>query len=190
MTVFLEGREPLRGEAAFDARIEQLRAGLGLPAQDLSRLAQGILERLGRVQVALAKASTATAGDVRTQLAWLAPAGFLLLTPLERLQDFPRYLQALEQRLEKAGRDVPRDTQLAAQVAPLETRYRAQVKAERALLPPGDDAYRWLLEEFRVSLFAQQLKTRMPVSAKRLDDAWVDRQRASTASPADGVGRH
>ncbi len=181
MTVFLEGREPLRGEAAFEARVEQLRAGLGLPAQDISRLAQGILERLGRVQAALAKAPSATAADVRAQLAWLAPAGFLLLTPLERLQDFPRYLQALEQRLEKAGRDVPRDTQLAAQIAPLETRYRAQVKAERALLPPGDDPYRWLLEEFRVSLFAQQLKTRVPVSAKRLDDAWAERQRALTA---------
>lgn len=102
MTVFLEGREPLRSEAAFDARVEQLRTGLGLPAQDISRLAQGILERLGRVQAALAKASPATAADVRAQLAWLAPAGFLLATPLERLQEFPRYLQALEQRLEKA----------------------------------------------------------------------------------------
>jgi ATP-dependent helicase HrpA len=181
MTVFLEGREPLRSEAAFESRVELLRGGLGQPAQEISRLLQGVLERLGRVQAAIPKASPATAAEVRTQLAWLAPAGFLLLTPLERLQDIPRYLQALEQRLEKAGRDARRDAQLAAEVAPLETRYRAQVKAERGLLPPAEDPYRWLLEEFRVSLFAQQLKTRVPVSAKRLDDAWAERQRALTA---------
>jgi ATP-dependent helicase HrpA len=184
MSVFLEGREPLRSEAAFNARVEQCRAGLGLPSQDISRLVQGLLERLGRVQAALAKAMPATAADARSQLGWLAPAGFLLVTPLERLRDFPRYLQALEQRLEKAGREAPRDAQLAAAVTPLETRYRAQVKAERALLPPGEDPYRWLLEEFRVSLFAQQLKTRVPVSAKRLDDAWAERQRALTAGTA------
>ena len=61
------------------------------------------------------------------------------------------------------------------EIAPLEARYRERVKAERGLLPPGDDAYRWLLEEFRVSLFAQQLKTRVPVSARRLEEAWTAR---------------
>ena len=132
----------------------------------------------------LARALPDTAADVRAQLAWLAPAGFLLSTPRERLQDFPRFLQALEQRLDKAGRDA----QLVAQVAPLEARYRAQVKAERGLLPPAEDPYRWLLEEFRVSLFAQALKTRVPVSAKRLDEAWAERVRALQAG-GTGLGR-
>ena len=105
------------------------------------------------------------------------PAGFLLVTPWERLKEYPRYLQALEQRLEKLGRDPRRDAQLAAEIAPLEARYRARVKAERGLRPPGEDEFRWQLEEFRVSLFAQQLKTRAPVSARRLEDAWVERER-------------
>ena len=135
------------------------------------------LERLGRIQAALPKAAAPAAADIRAQLAWLVPAGFLLTTPWERLQEFPRYLQAIEQRLEKLGRDPRRDAQLAAEIAPLETRYRERVKAERGLKPPGEDEFRWLLEEFRVSLFAQQLKTRVPVSARRLEDAWVERER-------------
>jgi ATP-dependent helicase HrpA len=177
MTVFLEGRPPLRSEAAFDARIAELRGGLGLPAQEVSRTVQGSLERLGRIQGALATAIPAAAADIRTQLAWLVPAGFLLVTPLERLKEFSRYLQAIEQRLEKLGRDPRRDAQLAAEVTPLEGRYRERVRVERGMRPPGDDEYRWMLEEFRVSLFAQQLKTRAPVSARRLEDAWVERER-------------
>ncbi len=175
MTVFLEGRDPLRTAAAFDARIEAHRGDLGSVAQDIARLVQAALERLGRIQAALASAPPATSADVRAQLAWLAPAGFLLGTPQERLQEFPRYLQAIEHRLDKATRDSQRDAQLAAQVAPVEGRYRQQVRAERGQRAPAEDPYRWLLEEFRVSLFAQQLRTRVTVSARRLDDAWVER---------------
>jgi ATP-dependent helicase HrpA len=177
MTVFLEGREPLRTSAALDARIATQRGGIGLPAQEISRVVQAVLERLARIQAALPKAAAAAAADVRAQLAWLTPAGFLLTTPWPRLQEFPRYLHAIEQRLEKLGRDPRRDAQLAAEIAPLETRYRARVKTERGLKPPGEDEFRWLLEEFRVSLFAQQLKTRVPVSARRLEDAWSERER-------------
>jgi ATP-dependent helicase HrpA len=138
---------------------------------------QSVLERIGRIQAALPKLPAAAAADIRAQLAWLAPAGFLLTTPWERLREFPRYLQALEQRIEKLPRDPRRDAQLAAEIAPLEARYRERVKAERGQRPPGDDEYRWLLEEFRVSLFAQQLKTRVPVSARRLTDAWAEREK-------------
>jgi len=178
MTVFLAGREPPRSAAAFDERIASSRGGIGLPAQEISKTVQSVLERLSRIQAALPKAPKATADDIRAQLAWLVPSGFLLLTPWHRLQEFPRYLQAIEQRLEKAGQNAGRDAQLAASVVPLEKRYRAQVQAERGLKPPANDEYRWMLEEFRVSLFAQQLKTRMPISARRLEDAWSEREKA------------
>jgi ATP-dependent helicase HrpA len=181
MTVFLDGRPAVRSGAALDARIATQRGGMGLPAQEISRAVQSALERLGRVQSALAKAPAPVASDVGAQLAWLAPAGFLLTTPWERLKEFPRYLQAIEQRLEKAPRDPRRDAQLAAEIAPFDTRYRERVKKERGLEPPGEDEFRWLLEEFRVSLFAQQLKTRVPVSARRLEDAWAQRERAAIA---------
>ncbi len=181
MTVFLEGRPPLRDSAAFDARIATQRGGMGLPAQEISRAVQSALERIGRIQSALAKAPASAAADIRVQLAWLVPAGFLLTTPWERLKEFARYLQAIEQRLEKAPRDPRRDAQLAAEIAPLEARYRERVKKERGLKPPGEDEFRWLLEELRVSLFAQQLKTRVPVSARRLEDAWTERERVPIA---------
>ena len=177
MTVFLEGREPLRSQVAFDARVATQRGGLGLPAQEMSRTVQSALERLGRIQTALPKIGAPAAADIRAQLAWLVPAGFLLVTPWERLKEFPRYLQAIEQRIEKLARDARRDAQLAAEVAPLEVRYRERVKAERGARAPGDDEFRWLLEELRVSLFAQQLKTRVPVSARRLADGWAERER-------------
>ena len=180
-TVFLDGKEPLRSKAAFEARIATHRAGIGLPAQELSRSVQSSLERLSRVQSALPGATAACAADIRAQLAWLVPAGFLLVTPWERLREFPRYLQAIEQRLEKAGRDPRRDAQLAAQVMPLESRYRERVRAERGALPPAEDEFRWLLEELRVSLFAQQLRTRVPVSARRLTQAWSERERGPPA---------
>jgi ATP-dependent helicase HrpA len=175
MTVFLAGREPLRTSAAFDARVAECRGGIGLPAQEMSRVVQASLERLGRVVAALPKADAPTAADIRSQLSWLTPAGFLLVTPWHRLQEYPRYLQAIEQRLEKSRRDPRRDAQLTAEIAPLEARYRERVRVERGAKPPGAEEFRWLLEEFRVSLFAQTLKTRVPVSARRLEDAWAVR---------------
>ncbi|MCP5329023.1 MAG: ATP-dependent RNA helicase HrpA [Sinobacteraceae bacterium] len=180
MTVFLDDRAPLRSAAAFEARVESLRGSIGLPAQEISRLVQALLERLGRIQVTLTKApmtAAAAVADIRAQLAWLVPAGFLILTPWRRLQELPRYLQAIEQRLDKLGRDAPRDPRLVAEIAPLEARWRERVKAERGLRAVGEDEFRWLLEEFRVSLFAQQLKTRVPVSARRLEQAWLERER-------------
>jgi ATP-dependent helicase HrpA len=177
MTVFLEGREPLRSGPAFDARIATQRGGMGLPAQEISRSVQGSLERLARIQAALPKVPAPANAAIRSQLEWLVPAGFLLTTPWERLKEFPRYLQAIEQRLEKLGRDPRRDAQLGAEYAPLEARYRERVKVERGLRPPGEDEFRWLIEELRVSLFAQQLKTRVPVSARRLADAWAEREK-------------
>jgi ATP-dependent helicase HrpA len=179
MTVFLAGREPLRSAIALDARIAACRAGIGLPAKEISSNVQQALERLARIRIALPKANAATAADIRSQLAWLVPAGYLLVTPWHRLKEYPRYLQAIEQRLEKHGRDPKRDAQLTAQVAQLETRYRDRVKAERGARSPAGDEFRWLLEELRVSLFAQQLKTRVPVSARRLDEAWAERESAA-----------
>jgi len=177
MTVFVDGQAPIRDAQALDARIAMRRGGIGLPAQEISRSVQASLEKWLRIQAALAKVPPAAAADIRAQLGWLMPAGFLLTTPWERLAEFPRYLQAIEQRLEKVNVNPRRDAQLAAEIAPLESRYRERVKAERGLRPPGNDEFRWLLEELRVSLFAQQLGTRTRVSARRLEEAWAERER-------------
>ena len=98
ISVFMDGREPVRSAVALDARIAAHRAGIGLPLQEISRTVQMALERLARIRIALPKANASTAADIRLQLSWLVPAGFLLNTPWEYLKEFPRYLQAIEQR--------------------------------------------------------------------------------------------
>ena len=122
------------------------------------------------------KAPPATAADVRGQLAWLAPAGFLLVTPWPRLQDFRRYLQASSSGWRRPG--ATRAAMRSSRPRPRRSSALSREGEGRARqAAPGEDPYRWLLEEFRVSLFAQQLKTRVTVSARRLQEAWLERER-------------
>src|SRR5258706_333751 len=111
------------------------------------------------------KAREAHAGGVRR---WLAR------TPWERLQHLPRYLKAAALRLEKLRTDPQRDQRLAAEVAALEQPFRRELVAHirNGAVSPELDQFGWLLEELRVSLFAQELRTPVPVSAKRLAKLW------------------
>ena len=72
-------------------------------------------------------------------------------------------------------------------MTPFEARYRERVRVERGLVPAYEDDFRWLIEEFRVSLFAQTLGTRVTVSARRLEDAWSARERGERAR-GEGAG--
>jgi ATP-dependent helicase HrpA len=174
--VFLDGQPVLRHAAAFEQRVATCRAGLGLPAQEISRGTQLALEALQAAHASLKQCRhAATVQDVAAQLARLVPAGYLLTTPWVRLRELPRYLKAIAYRLDKAAADPARDAKLAAEVATLETRYWQGVTGGKDRSPPQEDAFRWLLEEYRVSLFAQHLKTPVPVSARRLQDAWSTR---------------
>jgi ATP-dependent helicase HrpA len=121
-------------------------------------------------------------------LAALVPANFLGVTPYAQLAHFPRYLKAMKLRAERARKNLPKDAERVAQLAPYEKALRAcdggGVSSPRKAAapapggdarPPGDpaavEAFRWLLEEFRVSLFAQELGTAEPVSPVKLDRA-------------------
>ena len=98
-------------------------------------------------------------------LAALLPADFLRATPYPQLAHFPRYLRAMKQRAERARKNPAKDAERSAQLA----RYAAAAEKLRAI--EGGEAFRWLVEEFRVSLFAQELGTAEPVSAVKLDRA-------------------
>ncbi|HEY9033219.1 MAG TPA: DUF3418 domain-containing protein, partial [Pseudomonadales bacterium] len=111
--------------------------------------------------------------DVRRQRAALLPSHFMDETALHRLQHFPRYLAAMQQRLERLPGQLAKNREAMAQLerhrqrlAELFERHPDSIGLARV------EDYRWQLEEFRVSLFAQQLKTPQPVSAKRLDALW------------------
>jgi len=108
--------------------------------------------------------------DMREQLARLVGRGFLGAAGADRLRRFPTYLRAIRYRRERLDEQVARDRQLMDQVRPLDEAYLHQVAALQAGRPPGDTLRRarWMLEEYRISLFAQQLGTDAPVSDQRI----------------------
>jgi ATP-dependent helicase HrpA len=112
--------------------------------------------------------------DVRAQIARLLAPGWLARTPWERLQHLPRYLKAAALRLDKLRADPQRDARLFAELSALEQPYRRElgVRLKNGAVSAELDQFGWLLEELRVSLFAQELKTPVPVSAKRLAKLW------------------
>ena len=169
---FLQDSVPTT-QAEFARRVDEGRSRFTLIAQEVARTASGILaERAAlekKVNAAL-KAYPAQADDVRQQSARLLAPGWLARTPWERLQHIPRYLKAASLRLDKLRADPARDARLAAELATLEAPYRRE--AARRAPSEAFEQFGWLLEELRVSLFAQELKTPVPVSVKRLAKLW------------------
>jgi len=168
--------EPLPGDAAsFARRIEEGRGRWVLIAQEVARLAAVVL---GEWQAVLKKLKDARApkevvDDVAQQLARLVPKRFVAATPWPRLQHLPRYLKAITARLDKLRADPARDQQRMAEIRPLEQRWLKKRAERRGARDPRLDDFGWWLEELRVGLFAQELKTPQPVSAKRLDKIWA-----------------
>ena len=176
---FLAESLPMR-QAEYAQRVQEGRNRLSLIAREMQRLAAAILAEQAQVQKRLGgvqKAYPQVAEDVRQQCASLLQGGFLARLPWERLQHFPRYLKAAALRLDKLRSDPARDAQRAAEIAPLEQAWRREL-ASRAKLGGNSGTaaelaqFGWLLEELRVSLFAQELKTPVPVSSKRLAKLW------------------
>jgi ATP-dependent helicase HrpA len=165
-------------ESAFATRREAARGRVLLVAQEILRLLGNLLTEhsaLAKKLAGMQKAFPLAAADIGTQLAELMPKRFIVGTPFERLQHYPRYLKAIGLRLDKARSDPARDTRLMADWQalgkPWERERNAMLKSGQA----GDaflDEFRWLLEELRVALFAQELKTSSPVSVKRLQKMW------------------
>ena len=114
--------------------------------------------------------------DVEAQISQLVYKGCFSQTPWENISQLPRYLKALRLRIEKQPSNPDRDGKNAASVGLIWQNWEALVdkqnKADK--LSPKVMAFRWLIEELRVSLFAQELKTPFPVSIKRLEKLWSE----------------
>jgi ATP-dependent helicase HrpA len=168
--------EPLPAdEVAFKARIEEGRTRLNLIAQEVARLSGTVLGECAVAQRKLkdSKPPKDVADDIHAQLQRLVPRRFLLATEWAPLQHFPRYLKAITLRLDKLRADPARDAARLAELRPVEQRYLRRLAELKGAQHARMDEYRWLLEELRVSLFAQELRTPQPVSVKRLDKAWT-----------------
>ena len=168
--------EPLpTNEADFKRRVEEGRGRLTLIANEVARLAASILLEYA---VAVRKikdtknAPDATA-DATLQLQRLMPKRFLMDSPWAQLPHFVRYLKAVTARLDKYRVDPARDAARLAELRPQDQRYWRLVAERKGMLDDRMQEFRWLLEELRVSFFAQELRTPQPVSVKRLDKAWT-----------------
>ncbi len=175
---FIEGQDPIRTQAAFESRLAAGRPRLTATAREVVALVGSILDAYQAVRRRLSATTQPNwrpaTEDIRAQLDRLVFRGFLLAVPYVRLKEYPRYLKAADQRCERLFGAAARDRERLAELAPLETRWQERVRAatEADRDDPRLDEIRWMLEELRVSLFAQSLRTPYPVSVKRIEARW------------------
>lgn len=162
-------------EESFKARKEDVRGRLTLVAGEVARLLTTIVTEATSLPMKLRRFTDAPelVRDVEEQLDALFPPDFLLAAPLSQLMHYPRYLKAIHYRLDRYRDDPKRDAERQAALTALRVPYLRAVAARRGVPDPQLTDFRWLLEELRVSLYAQQLRTPMPVSVKRLERIWA-----------------
>jgi ATP-dependent helicase HrpA len=173
-SVFIDG-QTIRTQQAFEQSLSTNKAGLIGVANEAGKLALEIMELYGVIKTQLKRLNVndPVFKDINEQLDKMVYAGFVRNTPYQQLKAIPRYLKAIQYRLDKFDNNLQK-IQEASRYA---TRYWNEVekKSKKEKVIPEQDPFRWMLEEFRVSLFAQQLKTAYPISVKRMDKAWDER---------------
>ncbi|AQW69495.1 ATP-dependent RNA helicase HrpA [Pseudomonas parafulva] len=175
----LDGEPVLPREGAALAALAERKRGSW--AEHAERLARQTLEVLklwhglqkrfkGKIDLSQAVALN----DIKQQLGNLVYPGFVRETPALWFKELPRYLKAIELRLEKLGSQVQKDRVWSGELANLWAQYKARADkhAQEGKRDEQLVLYRWWLEEYRVSLFAQQLGTKVPISDKRLSKQW------------------
>ncbi len=168
--------EPLPTDAAeFKRRVDEGRGRLTLIANEVARLTGTVLAEfaLATRKIKDNRQATEAAADATQQLQRLMPKDFLIQTPWSQLAHLPRYLKAITLRLDKVRADPQRDQTRTAELRPQEARFWRLVAERKGVTDARLQEFRWLLEELRVSFFAQELRTPQPVSSKRLDKAWA-----------------
>jgi ATP-dependent helicase HrpA len=172
--------ELVRTRAAFDARVSKAKMRLADVAQEVCRVVgeivseyQALRPRLNQQGVPIWQRAMT---DIRNQLKGLLPPGFIVAVPLTRLREYPRYLQAIQLRLAKFPLNPAKDADWQQQIQSWWQAYQARLTedTQRGVRDPKLEEFRWALEELRVSLWAQRLKTPYPISLKRLAKAWSD----------------
>jgi ATP-dependent helicase HrpA len=162
-------------EFAFKRRVEEGRGRLTLIANEVARLAATILVEYAAAarKIKDTKNAPEATADAQQQLQRLVPKNFIAAAPWAQLAHYARYLKAITLRLEKYRADPARDAAKLAELRPQEQRYWRLVAERKGAVDARMQELRWLLEELRVSFFAQELRTPQPVSVKRLDKLWA-----------------
>ncbi|MDX1443379.1 MAG: ATP-dependent RNA helicase HrpA [Gammaproteobacteria bacterium] len=183
-----EAVDTCRNEAAFRELQQQVRAELQHHANRMGELvaaaldeAHGLRKQLkGRQDFTMLHAMS----DIQAQLDDLVFRGFVEATPDEWLPELPRFLQGIRLRLERIGNNPGRDKSAQQAVEVHEERLAGLGEQLPDLLERHEELleYRWMLEEYRVSLFAQELGTRVTVSEKRMNEQWQRARKAMQSS--------
>jgi ATP-dependent helicase HrpA len=178
-TCIAEGGPP-RTKEAFERCAEQARGGLAGVADEVCTRAAPILAAYHDVARLLPSSPPSAPSDapwkeIRDHLARLVYPGFVSATPWRQLGHLERYLKAIRLRIERRDNQPAKERARALEIAPHWQAYTARADAERARGWRSEELerFRWLLEEWRVSLFAQELRTIEPVSAQKIADHWA-----------------
>ncbi|MBB6522852.1 ATP-dependent RNA helicase HrpA [Pseudoteredinibacter isoporae] len=171
-----------RQEEAFNSWLNEAESQLTDKTNELAHLLERVLKALVDVKKTLKQHKSQltmayVTADINEQLGGLFYPGCLYLHGAERMGDYLRYLKAMSLRLEKAPLNVQRDRMHIAELQPLWQQHQERLEKLGTAMYGQDQQwqeYRWLFEELRISLFAQSLKTRVPVSAKRLNKLWLE----------------
>ena len=166
-------------EAAFRERREDVKGRLTLVAGEISRLLTTIVTESASIPAKVKRFQNekALTADVENQLRELFRQDFLTTVPLSQLSHYPRYLKALQYRLDRYRDDPERDEARRADIERLTVPLMRARAARRGQTDARLEEFGWMLQELRVSLFAQQLRTPMPVSVKRLERVWASIER-------------
>ncbi len=184
---FVDGQKPPRDEAQFAAVLAERQSSLLNLANDYHRLLMEIISLNHGIRIALGQldenAWRYAIADMQQQLQALLGEHFLLRVNDRQIREYPRFLRALAYRIEKLNGHRQKDQRGTEAIAPHIERLQqlAGEFYENLDVASGPVEYRWMLEEYRVSLFAQAVGTRVPVSAKRLDRAWQQWQEQRVA---------
>ena len=168
----------VRDQASFEHCFESGIGNVVVIAQQHADNIESVLPRLHEIHKclrALGLSAIYAKQDVINQFNWLFSHATLSTVTLEHTRQYPRFVRGVSIRLEKLASQVDKDRRYIAEVEallkPVIELDRQQFSMEIA---EAINAFLWLVEEYRISLFAQQLKTRVPVSAKRLDKRWTE----------------
>ncbi|UOD30779.1 ATP-dependent RNA helicase HrpA [Massilia violaceinigra] len=173
-------QDPLPTDAAsFNKRKDEGKSRLTLLVNEIARLVSQVLTEFHGLPKKLQGVQAQAAADMQSQLQGLVHKRFLIDNDYAQLAHFPRYLKAINVRLEKLRADPARDAKLMAEWTQSASHFMRAARDRLAgkNTDPKMVEFRWMLEELRVSLYAQELRTPMPVSAKRLQKVWESMQR-------------
>ncbi len=175
---FIEEAPTIRDRASFEARLSSRKSQLTRVSKEVMTLVGRILDDYQALCQSLAASTQInwrpSVVDLKAQLDGLIYRGFLLAVPYAHLKDYPRYLMAARERLDKLFHAAGKDQQHLGELTPLLEKWLERAAAVRAAgrYDSRLEELRWMIEELRISLFAQRLGTAYPISLKRIEVRW------------------